>query len=190
MHREIQERNRHLFSDGYRAELDLIFAAPDGGFLKPASVTRACGRLAKKAGLARAGLQTLRHSHASLLLSNSVPIPVVSKRLGHADTYTTARIYSHALPSDEQAAAEMWEKIRSRQGAKSGGLKERAAGPASPAAPFGTIDSPSKIARMWRFTRSNGITECFHNRMETVTRQAYGFRNFENYWQRVQVLCA
>src|ERR1044071_941699 len=47
-----------------------------------------------------------------------------------------------------------------------------------------------EIARMWRFTRSNGITEGFHNRMETITRQAYGFRNFENYRERVQVLCA
>ena len=34
---------------------------------------------------------------------------------------------------------------------------------------------------MWRFTRSNGITEGFHNKMETISRQAYGFRNFENY---------
>lgn len=47
-----------------------------------------------------------------------------------------------------------------------------------------------EIARMWRFTRSNGITEGFHNKMETITRQAYGFRNFENYRQRVQVLCS
>ena len=47
-----------------------------------------------------------------------------------------------------------------------------------------------EIARMWRFTRNNGITEGFHNKMETISRQAYGFRNFENYRQRVQVLCA
>lgn len=47
-----------------------------------------------------------------------------------------------------------------------------------------------QIARMWRFTRSNGITEGFHNKMETISRQAYGFRNFQNYRQRVQVLCA
>jgi transposase len=47
-----------------------------------------------------------------------------------------------------------------------------------------------EIARMWRFTRSSGTTEGFHNKMETITRQAYGFRNFENYRQRVQVLCA
>jgi transposase len=47
-----------------------------------------------------------------------------------------------------------------------------------------------EIARMWRFTRNNGITEGFHNKMETISRQAYGFRNFENYRQRVQVLCS
>ena len=47
-----------------------------------------------------------------------------------------------------------------------------------------------EIAAMWRFTRNNGITEGFHNKMETISRQAYGFRNFENYRQRVQVLCA
>jgi len=33
---------------------------------------------------------------------------------------------------------------------------------------------------MWRFTRNNGITEGFHNKMELINRQAYGFRNFEN----------
>jgi len=54
-----------------------------------------------------------------------------------------------------------------------------------------TLQSWSEeIARMWRFTRSNGITEGFHNKMETISRQAYGFRNFENYRQRVQVLCS
>jgi len=43
---------------------------------------------------------------------------------------------------------------------------------------------------MWRFTRNNGITAGFRTKMETISRQAYGFRNFENYRQRVQVLCA
>ena len=46
-----------------------------------------------------------------------------------------------------------------------------------------------EIGAMWRFTRNNGITEGFHNQMELITRQAYGFRNFENYRLRVKVLC-
>jgi transposase len=47
-----------------------------------------------------------------------------------------------------------------------------------------------EIATMWRFTRNNGITEGFHNKMETLTRQAYGFRNFQNYRLRVKVMCS
>ena len=47
-----------------------------------------------------------------------------------------------------------------------------------------------EIVAMWRFTRNNGITEGFHNKMELISRQAYGFRNFENYRLRVKVLCS
>jgi hypothetical protein len=36
---------------------------------------------------------------------------------------------------------------------------------------------------------NNGITEGFHNKMELINRQAYGFRNFQNYRLRVKVLC-
>jgi transposase len=46
-----------------------------------------------------------------------------------------------------------------------------------------------EIVTMWRFTRNNGITEGFHNKMELINRQAYGFRNFQNYRLRVKVLC-
>ena len=45
------------------------------------------------------------------------------------------------------------------------------------------------IVRMWRFTKSNGITEGFHNKMEMISRRAFGFRNFENYRMRVLAQC-
>jgi transposase len=47
-----------------------------------------------------------------------------------------------------------------------------------------------EIAALWRFTKSNGITEGFHNKMEMLSRQAFGFRSFENYRLRVRVMCA
>ena len=47
-----------------------------------------------------------------------------------------------------------------------------------------------EIATMWRFTRNNGITEGFHTKMEVLQRQAYGFRNFQNYRLRVKVMCS
>lgn len=53
-----------------------------------------------------------------------------------------------------------------------------------------TLDAwKDEIARMWRFTKNNGITEGFHNKMEMISRRAFGFRNFENYRLRVKVLC-
>lgn len=47
-----------------------------------------------------------------------------------------------------------------------------------------------EIVRMWRFTKSNGITEGFHRKMKLIQRRAYGFKNFENYRIRVKVLCS
>jgi transposase len=47
-----------------------------------------------------------------------------------------------------------------------------------------------EIATMWRFTRNNGITEGFHTKMELLQRQAYGFRNFNNYRLRVRIMCS
>ncbi|MCF6776260.1 transposase, partial [Thiotrichales bacterium 19X7-9] len=46
-----------------------------------------------------------------------------------------------------------------------------------------------EIARMWRFTKNNGITEGFHRKMKLIQRRAYGFRNFENYRLRVKIAC-
>jgi transposase len=45
------------------------------------------------------------------------------------------------------------------------------------------------IVAMWRFSKTNGITEGFHNKMEMISRRAYGFRNFENYRLRVLTHC-
>src|SRR5690606_6441877 len=45
------------------------------------------------------------------------------------------------------------------------------------------------IVGMWRFSKSNGITEGFHTKMEMLSRRAYGFRNFENYRLRVLAQC-
>lgn len=54
-----------------------------------------------------------------------------------------------------------------------------------------TLESwKDEIARMFRFTKTNGITEGLHNKMEMISRRAFGFRNFENYRLRVRVLCS
>ena len=53
-----------------------------------------------------------------------------------------------------------------------------------------TLESwQEEVVRMFRFTKSNGILEGFHNKMEMISRRSYGFRNFENYRLRVKALC-
>lgn len=53
-----------------------------------------------------------------------------------------------------------------------------------------TLDSwKEEIVRMWRFSKTNSITEGLHNKMEMLSRRAFGFRNFNNYRLRVRVHC-
>ena len=47
----------------------------------------------------------------------------------------------------------------------------------------------NEIGRMWRFKKTNSITEGLHNKMEMISRRAFGFRNFNNYRLRVLALC-
>lgn len=104
-----REWREFLGTDGSSSRL--VFAAPDGGFLRPDTVTAEACRIAHRAGLKGAGLHVLRHTHASQLLSAGVPLPAVSKRLGHANPNITAAVYSHALPGDDDRAAATWERV-------------------------------------------------------------------------------
>lgn len=106
--REKQDRSRLSFGADYRADLDLVFCQVDGSSIRPDVVTKPARRLAKAAGLSHVSLHTMRHSHGSQLLGFGVPLPTVSKRLGHANVNVTATIYAHALPTDEAGAAAIW----------------------------------------------------------------------------------
>jgi integrase len=67
-----------------------------------------------RGGLIGIGLHSLRHSHGSELLSKGVPLPTVSKRLGHGSPHVTAKVYAHSFSADEIASARIWdEAVRS-----------------------------------------------------------------------------
>lgn len=52
-------------------------------------------------------LHDLRHTHARLMLALGVPVKVVSERLGHASATITLDVYSHVLPGQGKAAADL-----------------------------------------------------------------------------------
>jgi integrase len=53
----------------------------------------------------------LRYSAATLSMAEGVPVKVASELLGHADVTTTLRIYSHVLPSMQDAAADAMDRL-------------------------------------------------------------------------------
>jgi integrase len=106
-HRREQNERRTLFGDAYRNDLNLIFC-PDGNFYSPKKLSTRITYAMRKAGLGNLSLHSLRHSHASQLLSDGVPVAAVSERLGHANPGITLAIYTHAMPADNQAAALVW----------------------------------------------------------------------------------
>lgn len=106
-HRAEQNNDREQFGATYQ-ENDLVFCRPEGTYYSPVSLGCRVARMMKEAGLAGVSLHSLRHTHASELLSQGVPIPTVAKRLGHANANITLSIYAHALEADELAAAKIW----------------------------------------------------------------------------------
>jgi integrase len=126
-HQREQDRHRELCGPGYH-NLNLIFARPDGYYYSPDKLGTRIGVAMRRAGLSGVSLHSLRHSHASQLLSEGVPITAVSQRLGHRSPNVTLGIYSHCLPDDAQAAAQAWNQAlggvleKSRRRLANGGL--------------------------------------------------------------------
>lgn len=54
-----------------------------------------------------------------------------------------------------------------------------------------TLDNwKEEIVRMWRFSKTNSITEGFHRRMDEIQNRAYGMHNFGNFRIRVKAYCS
>jgi integrase len=111
-HREQQEQDKRAFGAAWQNN-GLVFAQPNGRFWGPNNIGIRVSELMKKAGLVGFSLHSLRHSHASVLLGEGVPLPVVSARLGHANSNITLGVYSHALPADVRAASQAWRNALS-----------------------------------------------------------------------------
>jgi integrase len=56
-------------------------------------------------------LHDLRHTPATLLLADGVPVKVVSERLGHASAMITLTVYQHVHPGMGREAAERFAAL-------------------------------------------------------------------------------
>ena len=74
-----------------------------GKLLRPNYVTKHFEWLIRKYGLRKIRFHDLRHTTASLLLANGVPMKQIQVWLGHSNFSTTADIYAHLDVSAQQA---------------------------------------------------------------------------------------
>jgi integrase len=77
----------------------LVFTSRLGTALEPRTLFRAFKSLLRTAELPDVRFHDLRHSAASLLLAQGVPMRAVMELLGHSSIGTTADIYSHVMPA-------------------------------------------------------------------------------------------
>lgn len=83
-----------------------VFTTETGEPCDPRNALRALKTAATKVQLDGVGLHTLRHSAASVMLNNNVPLKVVSEVLGHASISITGDIYGHVSPEVSASAMD------------------------------------------------------------------------------------
>ena len=107
-----QEENKKICGNCYNQEYDgYVFVDPMGKLYVPDEVSVHFRNLLKQKGLRRIRFHDLRHSCASLLLANGVPMKQIQEWLGHSDMGTTANIYSHLDFNSKISSANVMDGV-------------------------------------------------------------------------------
>lgn len=105
-----QQEEREKAGDNWK-DPEFIFTRWNGSPFNPDDLTKWFRSFNREHDLPQVNIHSLRHTNATLMIAGGTDIRTVSKRLGHAQTSTTANIYAHAIQSADEAAAETLENI-------------------------------------------------------------------------------
>ena len=106
----MQKEDRLKLGDRWK-DTGYVFTKWDGSPMHPDSLYQWFSNFIKRNDLPPITLHSLRHTNASLMIANGIDLATVSKRLGHADTSITARIYTHAIKEADAVAADALETL-------------------------------------------------------------------------------
>ena len=107
----LKELRKRQEENGYKG--NHVFVKTDGNFYDASILSRSFKRLTKKYGHEGMTFHHLRHTHATILLSEGAYINEVAARLGHTDSRTTFALYGHVMPGREATLAQFFDKIMS-----------------------------------------------------------------------------
>jgi integrase len=108
--RKTQAEERLAWGAAWEDTEGFLFTHENGGRLSPNAVSKAFLRAQTGLGLPRISLHSTRHSHATILLRDRVPIHIVAKRLGHKDPSVTLNVYADVIPDDDTSAVDVFSK--------------------------------------------------------------------------------
>ena len=116
-HKAKLERNQKLFGNYYFKEfMDYVCVDEMGKLFRPNFVSDHFGWLLKKYGLKKLTFKELRHSCASMLVAEGIPMKSIQEWLGHSNFSTTADIYSHIdYHAKQQSAAAIGNALQSKK---------------------------------------------------------------------------
>lgn len=116
-HKAKLERNQKLFGNSYCKEyMDYVCVDEMGKLFRPNFVSDHFGWLLKKYGLKKLTFKELRHSCASMLVAEGIPMKSIQEWLGHSNFSTTADIYSHIdYHAKQQSAAAIGNALQSKK---------------------------------------------------------------------------
>lgn len=110
--KEAQELNKQICGNCYNHEYDgFVFVDELGERMRANYLTSAFPKFLENHGLRRMRFHDLRHSCASLLLANGVPLKHIQEWLGHSDFTTTANIYTHLDYKSKITSANVMDNI-------------------------------------------------------------------------------
>ena len=120
--KEQQKENKRVCGNCYSYDYDgYIFVDAMGTIFNPNAVTENFSKILKRNGLRHIRFHDLRHSCASLLLANDVPMKQIQEWLGHSDISTTANIYSHLDYKSKITSANVMDNVLALPDTKSQG---------------------------------------------------------------------
>ncbi len=109
-HRQKQDEDRKLAAEAW-TESGVVIATEIGTPYHPDNLKRIMKRICKKANVPVIRIHDLRHTYASLALSQHVDDKVLSERLGHTDVKFTRSVYQHTYEEQHRAAALSMDQL-------------------------------------------------------------------------------
>lgn len=124
-HRGTQIEHRLLLGPQWH-DWNLVFTSSTGTPLDPANVRRHYYAALERTELPRVRLHDLRHTAASLMAAEGIPLHVVQAIMGHATSVTTADIYTHVSPAGYREARDLMNQALARVAPISSSTKDAA----------------------------------------------------------------